>query len=175
MAIEQYTESLTLKEMKCTIGENQFGYVFPQGDVSSVDKIENLLKQAGGKPKECELEDYSQGGKGKAKPEYIITFNDDIHTIVVIECKNTIKKHKSEKMNRPSGYAVDGVLYYAKFLKQDYLKKFPTGFYEKKKRENSSLHNGSSYHFFRNEIIRSCGWGFKLRTAFGGNRLFPFE
>ena len=120
MAIEQYTESLTLKEMKCTIGENQFGYVFPQGDVSSVDKIENLLKQAGGKPKECELEDYSQGGKGKAKPEYIITFNDDIHTIVVIECKNTIKKHKSEKMNRPSGYAVDGVLYYAKFLKQDY-------------------------------------------------------
>ena len=71
MAIEQYTESLTLKEMKCTIGENQFGYVFPQGDVSSVDKIDSLLKQAGGKPKECELEDYSQGGKGKAKPEYI--------------------------------------------------------------------------------------------------------
>ena len=30
MAIEQYTESLTLKEMKCAIGENEFGYVFPQ-------------------------------------------------------------------------------------------------------------------------------------------------
>lgn len=26
MAIEQYTESLTLKEMKCTIGKNDFGY-----------------------------------------------------------------------------------------------------------------------------------------------------
>ena len=51
MASEKYTESLTLKEMKCTIGENQFGYVFPQGDVSGVDKIEKLLKQAGGKPK----------------------------------------------------------------------------------------------------------------------------
>ena len=37
MANEQYTESLTLKEMKCTIGENTFGYVFPQGDGSSVD------------------------------------------------------------------------------------------------------------------------------------------
>ncbi len=49
MAIEQYTESLTLKEMKCTIGENQFGYVFPQGDVSSVDKIERLLKKGGRK------------------------------------------------------------------------------------------------------------------------------
>lgn len=120
MAIEQYTESLTLKEMKCTIGKNSFGYVFPQGDVSSVDKIERLLKQAGGKPKECELKDYSQGGRGKAKPEYVITFHEDIHTILVIECKNTVRKHKSERMNRPGAYAVDGVLYYAKFLKQDY-------------------------------------------------------
>lgn len=120
MAIEQYTEGLTLKEMKCTIGENKFGYVFPQGDVSSVDKIEKLLKLAGGKPKECELYDFSQGGKGKAKPEYIITFNEDIHTILVVECKNTAKKHSTERLNRPSGYAVDGVLYYAKFLKQDY-------------------------------------------------------
>lgn len=40
MAIEQYTESLTLKEMKCAIGKNSFGYVFPQGDVSDIDKIE---------------------------------------------------------------------------------------------------------------------------------------
>lgn len=120
MAIEQYTESLTLKEMKCTIGENQFGYVFPQGDVSSVDKIEELLKKAGGKPKECELADYTQGGNGKAKPEYVITFNDDIHTIIVVECKNTAKKHCSTNLNKPSGFAVDGVLYYAKFLKQEY-------------------------------------------------------
>ena len=103
MAIEQYTESLTLREMKCSIGENEFGYVFPQGDVSTVDKIERLLKMAGGKPKECELNDFSQGGKGKAKPEYVITFNDDIHTLIVVECKNTVKKHCSEKLNRPSG------------------------------------------------------------------------
>lgn len=120
MAIEQYTESITLKEMKCTIGKNSFGYVLPQGDVSGIDKIEKLLKQAGGKPKECNLEDYSQGGKGKAKPEYIITFYDDIHTIIVIECKNSTKKHCSEKMNKPYAFAVDGVLYYAKFLKKEY-------------------------------------------------------
>lgn len=124
MAIEQFTESLTLKEMKCTIGENSFGYVFPQGDVSSVDKIEDLLKKAGGKPKECELCDFTQGGNGKgngkAKPEYVITFNDDIHTIIVVECKNSAKKHCSTSLNRPSGFAVDGVLYYAKFLKQEY-------------------------------------------------------
>lgn len=120
MAIEQYTESLTLKEMKCVIGKNAFGCVFPQGDVSSVDKIENLLKQAGGKPRECELADYSQGGKGKAKPEYIITFDDDIHTILVVECKSSVKKHCSRELNKPSLFAVDGVLYYAKFLKKEY-------------------------------------------------------
>lgn len=120
MAIEQYTESLTLKEMKCAIGKNAFGYVLPQGDVANADKIEKLLKQAGGKPKECELEDYSQGGNGKAKPEYIITFNDDIHTIIVVECKNNCKKHCSENLNKPNAFAVDGVLYYAKFLKEEY-------------------------------------------------------
>lgn len=30
------------------------------------------------------------------------------------------KKHQSEDLNRPNGYAVDGILYYAKFLKQEY-------------------------------------------------------
>lgn len=51
MPIEQYTESLTLREMKCIIGENNFGYVFPQGDVSAVDKIEQLLKKQVENPK----------------------------------------------------------------------------------------------------------------------------
>lgn len=120
MAVEQYTESLTLKEMKCVIGKNPFGYVLPQGDVSNIYKIENLLKKAGGKPKECDIEDYSQGGKGKAKPEYIITFDDDINTIIVVECKNSIKKHCSVNINKPNMFAVDGVLYYAKFLKEEY-------------------------------------------------------
>ena len=120
MAVEKYTESLTLKQMNCVIGENRFGYVFPQGDVSGIDKIEKLLKQAGGKPKECDLEDYLQGGKGKARPEYIITFHDDTQTIIVVECKNSVRKHCSQSINRPNGFAVDGVLYYAKFLKQEY-------------------------------------------------------
>lgn len=120
MPIEQYTESLTLREMKCVLGENPFGFVFPQGDVSAIDKIQKLLKKAGGKPKECDLSDYSKGGAGKAKPEYIITFNDDVHTIIVVECKNTSKKHQSEALNKPNGFAVDGALYYAKFLKEEY-------------------------------------------------------
>ena len=120
MAIEQFTESLTLSEMKCNIGKNDFGYVFPQGDVSDIDKVERLLKEAGGKPKECSLKDYSKRGTGKAKPEFIITFNDDINTIIVVECKNNVSKHNSKEYNHPKSYAVDGVLYYAKYLKKEY-------------------------------------------------------
>lgn len=82
MPVEQYTESLTLQGMKCVLGENDFGYVYPQGDVTDVSKAERLLQLAGGKPKECALNDYSKGGSGKAKPEYIITFKDDVNTII---------------------------------------------------------------------------------------------
>ncbi|MDR2864071.1 MAG: N-6 DNA methylase [Spirochaetaceae bacterium] len=120
MPIEQYTESLCLQEMHCTLGENAFGFVFPQGDVPSVDKLEKLLKKAGGKPAVCPLTDYDQGGSGKAKPEYIITFNKQPKTIIVVECKKTVSSHNSETFDHPKNYAVDGALYYAKFLKEEY-------------------------------------------------------
>ena len=120
MAIEQYTESLTLRELKCVLGDNGWGYVFPQGDVSTINKMAICLKKAGGKPIHCVLDDYSQGGNGQAKPEYIITMNDETNTIIVIECKNTVKKHVSANIDSPRGFAVDGVLYYAKFLKAEY-------------------------------------------------------
>jgi len=120
MAIEQYTESLTLSEMKCKIGKNDFGYVYPQGDIADVDKINNLLKLAGGKPKDCPIDLYNSESAGKAKPEFIITFNKDINTIIVVECKNTVNKHCSNDLGHPSMFAIDGVLYYAKFLKNEY-------------------------------------------------------
>lgn len=120
MAIEQYTEHLVLKEMKCEIGENSFGYVFPQGDVGNIDKIEKLLKKMGGKPKDCDITNFDIKGKGKAKPEFIITFKNNLNTIIVIECKNTVSKHCTEEKNKPSAYSVDGVLYYAKYLKEEY-------------------------------------------------------
>ena len=120
MPVEQYTESLALREMKCVLGDNGWGYVFPHGDVSSVDKIESLLKKAGGKPARCALDDFSQGGNGKARPEYIITMNNDANTVIVAECKSSVKKHESPNLDNPRGFAVDGVLYYAKFLKEEY-------------------------------------------------------
>lgn len=120
MPIEQYTESITLQSMKCNIGENDFGFVFPQGDVADIDKVERLLKKAGGKPKVCALDDFSLGGSGKALPEFIITFKDDVTTIIVVECKKSVAKHETIERDHPKDYAVDGALYYAKFLKEDY-------------------------------------------------------
>lgn len=120
MKNEQHTETLITEEMEFRNGENDFGYVFPQGNMENFKKANELLKKAGGKPKECELEDYSKGGNGKAKPEFIITLNDDVNTIIVIEAKNIISKHETPETNKPSSFAVDGALYYAKFLKEEY-------------------------------------------------------
>jgi len=120
MAVESYTEELVLKELKCILGMNSFGYVYPQGDVSNIVLIDNLLKQAGGKPVDCDIDDYSKGGNGKGKPEFIITFNNYPNLIVVVECKNAVSKHSSQQMNKPKGFAIDGVLYYAKYLKQEF-------------------------------------------------------
>ena len=120
MANEKFSEEFVLKEMRCNLGENDFGFVFPQGDVPNITAIDSLLKKAGGKPKECEIEDYSQGGKGKSKPEFIITYNDDANTIIVVECKKSVKQFSSNNLNKPKDFAVDGVLYYAKFLKESF-------------------------------------------------------
>ena len=118
--IEQYTEKLVLNEMKTSIGENPFGFCYPQGNIEDIKDIDDLLSKAGGKPEICELDNYSLGGNGKSKPEFIITFNNKPDTIIVVECKRDINKHRSEKLNQPKKFAVDGVLYYAKFLKEKY-------------------------------------------------------
>jgi len=120
MAIEQFTEQLTREEMGITLGKQSFGYVYPQGDVPQSIKIYKLLKACGGKPIECALNDYGIKGTGKAKPEYIVTFDYAPDTILVVECKNSPSKHSSPELNHPKDYACDGVLYYAKYLKDEY-------------------------------------------------------
>jgi type I restriction-modification system DNA methylase subunit len=118
--IEQFTEDLTKKLMGFDIGENPFGYVYPQGNVFDIKKISDLLSKAGGKPKEYALSDYSICGVGKSKPEFIITLKKDPNTIIVIECKKQLNKHESSNKSNPNGYSIDGVLYYAKYLKDEY-------------------------------------------------------
>ena len=84
MANERYSESLVLKEMCVDLGENDFGFVFPQGESYNFDKIEKCLKEMGGKPAFCPLDDFDTVGPGKAKPEYIVTFNKDKNTIILV-------------------------------------------------------------------------------------------
>lgn len=76
---------------------------------SQIEEVKKLLKNA------------SKSGKGgKGFPEFIITAPIFSDFIIVIECKASTKKHKSENLNKPVEYAVDGVLHYAKFLSKSY-------------------------------------------------------
>jgi type I restriction-modification system DNA methylase subunit len=120
MSNEHYTLDLCRREMKFEIGENEWGHVHPQGIVSEFESVTDLLRKAGGKPTVCRIEDYSQTQKGIARPEFIITLNDDPTTIIVIECKKSANLHASENLDKPNSYAVDGVLYYTKYLKEGF-------------------------------------------------------
>lgn len=120
MANERYSENLVLEEMGVGLGKNDFGYVFPQGETGNYEEIEKRLREMGGKPTICELNDMTTTGSGKAKPEYIVTFDDDKSTILLVECKRNLKDHESQNKDMPQKYAVDGALFYAKHLKEDY-------------------------------------------------------
>lgn len=76
---------------------------------SSIRRINELLK---GKSK--------KGNGGDGKPDFIISFPSNSNYIIVGECKPTPTKHRSDTGNKPVDYAVDGVLHYAKYLKEDY-------------------------------------------------------
>ena len=66
--IERHTEKITEEEMKIAqYGENEFGFVYVQGEHTPNSNINKALQKAGGKPDECELTDYSLGGTGHAK------------------------------------------------------------------------------------------------------------
>lgn len=67
------------------------------------------------------LKGQSKGdGKGNGYPEFIISFPTNSNYLIVIECKASTAKHKSQKLDNAKDYAVDGVLHYAKALKSDY-------------------------------------------------------
>jgi len=63
------------------------------------------------------LQNASKSGKGIGKPEFIISFPiGNIDYLLVIECKANVSDHRSQKLDSPKDYAVDGVLHYAKAL-----------------------------------------------------------
>jgi len=81
--------------------------------ISSNKNISKLLKKA------------SKSGSGKSGyPEFIISFKNKPDEIVVIECKASVLNHESSNIEKysenPNKYAVDGVLWYSSFLKNEY-------------------------------------------------------
>ncbi len=62
----------------------------------------------------------SKHGTGEyGYPEFIISQNNS-DVVLVIECKASTKHHESAYKDQPVKYAVDGVLHYARFLKNKY-------------------------------------------------------
>lgn len=63
----------------------------------------------------------SKTGKGGAGyPEFIITAPATPDMVVLIECKADTAKHESRSLDKPAGFAVDGVLHYARALSPNY-------------------------------------------------------
>ncbi len=67
------------------------------------------------------LQTASKSGKGIGKPEFIISFPaGNIDYLLVVECKGNVSAHRSKKLDSPAGFAVDGVLHYAKTLSKEF-------------------------------------------------------
>ncbi|WP_370930973.1 class I SAM-dependent DNA methyltransferase [Bartonella sp. DGB1] len=75
---------------------------------SSSPKIDKLLQRA------------SKRGTGRGYPEFIISFSNKPNEVIVIECKANVACHESPNKNKYKDYAVDGVLLYASYLKDDF-------------------------------------------------------
>lgn len=119
---EQFTESLTRQLMQFEIGQNDGFYVYPQSVDSNLSLIKECLNKAGGKPQKCPIDEFPNNtkGKGTGRPEFIITLENDPNTIIIVECKKSRKEHISDDLSEPKKYAVDGILYYAKYLKENF-------------------------------------------------------
>ena len=67
------------------------------------------------------LQSASKSGKGVGKPEFIISFPmGNIDYLIVVECKASVSDHRSEKLDNPKDYAVDGVLHYTQALSKEF-------------------------------------------------------
>src|SRR6185312_3999429 len=78
---------------------------------SNNDRIKKLLSKASKK-----------GSGNQGYPEFIITFPSIIDAVIIVECKPNIRDHERRKRETTNSgkYAVDGVLHYANFLKDDF-------------------------------------------------------
>ena len=99
MANERITESVPRKHF-----ERYLSDVKIEEQSSKNPRIDKLLKKA------------SKSGDGKGYPDFIISFENEIDLIAVIECKPDIRRHESHDKKQYKDYAVDGALLYASHL-----------------------------------------------------------
>jgi type I restriction-modification system DNA methylase subunit len=106
MANERITEDIVRQHFK---NDAVFSSVKFEEQKSSNKRILELLK---GKSK--------TGGSGDGKPEFIISFPTNSNYIIVVECKAKPQNHESINRDNAKDFAVDGVLHYAKALKEGF-------------------------------------------------------
>lgn len=106
MANERKTEILVREKFR-ELNYFSDSSIFVEEQKSDNNIVTDLLSKA------------SKSGNGAGYPEFIISQkNSDV--LVVVECKANTKFHESEKKDKPKDYAVDGVLHYASFLKDNF-------------------------------------------------------
>ena len=106
MANERLTEDIVRQHFK---NDAMFNSIKFEEQRSYNKRIQELLK---GQSK--------TGGKGTGQPEFIVSFPTNSNYIIVIECKPNVKYHESPNRNKPKDYAVDGILHYAKAIKEEF-------------------------------------------------------
>lgn len=152
MANEKYTENLILNAFEAKLGKNEDFYLFMQSVDKEIPLLTKAFKEAGGKPEFCELEDFSKGGNGIAQPDFIALFDKDKDTIFICECKKGVNFHRSANLNKPKSYALDGVIYYAKFL-QKYFNVIALAVSGTKEFKSTALYFPKSENFYYDEKV----------------------
>lgn len=145
MGNERLTENI-VRELLFSKGYFDDETIIVEPQSSSIERISKLLKSA------------SKSGKGnKGFPEFIISFKNKPDEIIVIECKSSIAKHESSNKEKyfenPKDYAVDGALWYASFLKDDFnvTAIAVSGENEKEKKISSYLWIKGNYTFIETQ------------------------
>ncbi|MBG6226520.1 16S rRNA G966 N2-methylase RsmD [Arthrobacter sp. CAN_A2] len=106
---ERITENLVRDRLR------DLGYYAPDNGVrieeqkSQIVEVSKLLRGAS-----------KTGGSGTGAPEFIISSDTVPDLILVLECKADVNAHESTFRDRPAGFAVDGVLHYAKALSKSF-------------------------------------------------------
>ena len=82
--------------------------IIVEEQISNNPRIKKLLQNA------------SKSGPGSGRPEFIIQHKELDDFLIVVECKDDIKKHESKNRDKFKDYAVDGALLYSQYLSKEY-------------------------------------------------------